>query len=151
MLYSFKPLIQRVPLDSFFSAVFDKRHQKGKSMTLNFKTTYLRVIRGRYFRASKAKKSLILDELCEVTGYNRKWAIRVLAKSHKTGPKFSERKKQYFEQALYHLNRLWHILGRINSKKMVAAFPVWLDFYDRQDFQKNWILTNFYLELKFIF
>jgi len=106
-------------------------------MTLNFKTTYLKAIRERYFMASKAEKSLILDELCEVTGYNRKWAIRVLAKSHKTGPKISGRKKQYSEQALYHLKRLWHILGRINSKKMVAAFPVWLDFYDRQDFNEE--------------
>jgi hypothetical protein len=58
-------------------------------MTLNFKTTYLKTIRERYFKASKAEKSLILDELCEVTSYNRKWAIRVLAKSHKTRPKFS--------------------------------------------------------------
>ena len=106
-------------------------------MTLNFKTTYLNAIRERYFMASKTEKSKILDELCEITGYNRKWAIRVLAKSHKTGPKSSGRKKQYSEQALFHLKRLWHVLGRINSKKMVAAFPVWLDFYHRQEFTEE--------------
>ena len=106
-------------------------------MTLNFKTTYLNAIRERYFMASKTEKSKILDELCEITGYNRKWAIRVLAKSHKTGPKSSGRKKQYSEQALFHLKRLSHVLGRINSKKMVAAFPVWLDFYQRQDFNEE--------------
>lgn len=103
-------------------------------MTLNFKTTYLNAIRERYFKASKSEKSTILTELCEVTGYNRKWAIRILAKSHKKGPKSSGKKKLYSDQAIYHLKRLWHIMGRMNSKKMVAAFPVWLDFYQRQDF-----------------
>ncbi len=99
-------------------------------MTLDFKSTYIRTIRERYFKSSKKEKSVILDELCSITGYDRKWAIRILAKGHKTGKKASGRSKQYSEESITHLKKLWHIMRRINSKKMVAAFPTWLSFYD---------------------
>jgi hypothetical protein len=49
-------------------------------MSNSAKKEYLLVIRKRYFLATKAEKSLILDELCTVCKFNRKYAIRVLAK-----------------------------------------------------------------------
>lgn len=103
-------------------------------MTLEFKTSYIKAIRDRYYRASKKEKSAILDELCAITGYNRKWAIRLLAKGHKTNKKPTGRTKKYTELSIFHLKRLWHIMGRINSKKMVAAFPIWLRFYEHNEF-----------------
>ena len=70
------------------------RHQNEDStMTLNFKATYIKAIRERYFNSSKKEKSMILDELCTITGYNRKWVIRILAKDHKTGKKTSGRSR----------------------------------------------------------
>jgi hypothetical protein len=98
-------------------------------MTLNFKSTYITAVRARYFKSSKKEKSAILDELCSITGYERKWAIRILAKGHKTGKKASGRTKQYSEDSIIRLKKLWHIMRRINSKKMVAAFPTWLNYY----------------------
>lgn len=103
-------------------------------MTLQFKTQYLEQVRKRYFNSSKARKSKILDELCEVTGYHRKYAIKILSTGHMTGPKASGRKKVYSDLSIVHLKRLWHLMGRMCSKKMVAAFPVWLDFYDATGF-----------------
>ncbi len=44
-------------------------------MTLKFKAQYLTQIRKRYFNSSKKQKSIILDELCEVTGFHRKYAM----------------------------------------------------------------------------
>lgn len=102
-------------------------------MTLKFKSTYLSAIRERYFKASKKEKSIILDELCQVTGYNRKHTIRVLAKGHKTGRKNSGRKRQYSDLSINHLKKLWHIMGRICSKKMVSALPVWIKYYEDLD------------------
>jgi hypothetical protein len=38
----------------------------------------------RYRKAGKAKKSAILDEFCETTGYHRKYAITLLGHAGKT-------------------------------------------------------------------
>ena len=103
-------------------------------MPLHFKKEYLEAIRRRYFNSSKKEKSKILDELCEITRYNRKYAIRILSQGHKVGPKSSGRTKQYSGNATYHLRKLWHIMGRMCSKKMVAALPVWLSFYEAGGF-----------------
>lgn len=106
-------------------------------MTLEFKSTYIRAIRERYFKASKKEKSKILDELCAVTGFHRKHAIRIISKGHKDNKISSKRSKSYSDKAQYHLKRLWHIMGRICSKKMVAAFPVWLNYYEHPDFAEK--------------
>ncbi|MCP4914627.1 MAG: transposase family protein [Oligoflexia bacterium] len=103
-------------------------------MDLKFKTQYLNQIRNRYFKSDKKEKSKILDELCEVAGYHRKYAIKVLSTGHITGPKASGRTKVYSDLSIFHLKRLWHLMGRMCSKKMVAAFPVWLDFYEADGF-----------------
>ena len=105
-------------------------------MTLEFKSTYIKAVRKRYFMASKKEKSAILDELCAVTGYHRKYAIEIISKGHKTGPKTSGRKKTYSDESITHLKKLWHIMGRICSKKMVSAFPIWIEFYKATGFNE---------------
>jgi hypothetical protein len=105
-----------------------------RKMTLEFKSTYIQAIRKRYFNASKKEKSAILDELYAVTGYHRKYAIEILSKGHKTGKKASARSRTYSSESLSHLQKLWHILGRICSKKIVAALPIWLEHYHGKDF-----------------
>ncbi len=42
---------------------------------------YLVRMRERYETASRATKSRLLDEVCEVTGYHRKAVIRLLRRS----------------------------------------------------------------------
>ncbi len=37
---------------------------------------YLKAIYSRYKKVSKALRARILDEFCQVCGYNRKYAIR---------------------------------------------------------------------------
>ena len=106
-------------------------------MTLEFKSSYIKAIRKRYFKATKKEKSAILDELCAITGYHRKGAIEILARGHKNGPKSSGRSKTYSDEAITHLQKLWHLMGRINSKKMVAAFPVWLEYYEATEFNEH--------------
>lgn len=103
-------------------------------MTLQFKTQYLEQIRRRYFNSSKSGKSKILDEICKVTGYHRKYAVKILSTGHLQGPKASGRKRVYSELSINHLKRLWHLMGRMCSKKMVAAFPLWLGFYNASGF-----------------
>jgi hypothetical protein len=105
-----------------------------KLMSLKFKTQYLTQVRRRYFNSSKKKKTIILDELCEVTGFHRKYAIKILSIGHHKGPKASGRTKVYSDMTIFHLKKLWHLMGRMCSKKMVSAFPIWLKYYEASGF-----------------
>ena len=42
------------------------------------RSDYLKAIYSRYKRVSKPLRARILDEFCQVCGYNRKYAIRLL-------------------------------------------------------------------------
>ncbi len=106
-------------------------------MTLAVKIEYLKAVRERYYNSDKAQKSKILDELCATVGFNRKYAIRILAKGHKEGKKNSGRTRLYSEESIFHLRKLWHIMDHICSKKMQAAFPIWLEFYQAPNFTKS--------------
>lgn len=106
-------------------------------MDLPFKIKYLSQIRKRYFCSSKKDKSIILNELCSVTGLSRKHAIRVLSTGHISSKKASGRSKSYSPETAKHLQRLWHILGHICSKKMVSALPVWIKYYEADGFTEK--------------
>jgi hypothetical protein len=69
-------------------------------MTLKFKIEYLSAIRKRYYQARKREKTKILNELCAVAGFNRKYAIRILAIKHHEGKKLSGRTKTYSERTV---------------------------------------------------
>ena len=114
-----------------------KSAPKNFKMTLDFKSTYTYAIRERYFKSSKSQKSKILDEFCKVTGFHRKHAIRILSSGHKIDKKHCGRKRMYSDESIFHLKRLWHTMGRICSKKMVAAFPIWLRYYDGKGFNSK--------------
>ena len=103
-------------------------------MDLQFKIKYFTQIRKRYYASRKKDKTLILNELCKITGLSRKHAIRALALGHFSGKKASGRSKIYSDEAIYHLKKLWHILGHICSKKMVSALPVWIKYYEPEGF-----------------
>jgi hypothetical protein len=47
-------------------------------MSNSAKKEYLIEIRKRYSSASRNEKSLMLDQFCNVCGYNRKYAIRLI-------------------------------------------------------------------------
>jgi len=52
-------------------------------MTKNGKRELLEAIRPRYLRASTTEKTHILNEFVAITGYHRKYAIRLLKHSKK--------------------------------------------------------------------
>jgi hypothetical protein len=106
-------------------------------MVLRSKRDYLETIRTRYQRASKKAKTLILDEFCATCGYNRKYAIRLLSPARKrpstrngrrSGPKAVYREEKLAEA----LKRIWFASDQMCSKKLKAAIPLWLPFYDAE-------------------
>jgi len=101
-------------------------------MGKNERQSYLKAIRARYRRASKKAKSAILDEFCAVCGYHRKYAIRLLNQRRRTQRRRRPGRKPIYPSAefLYALKRLWFACDQMCSKKLKAAIPLWLPFYE---------------------
>jgi hypothetical protein len=106
-------------------------------MVLRSKRDYLEAISSRHARAGKKGKALILDEFCATCGYNRQYAIRLLRKPHrKTSGRNGSRpgpKVMYHEAKLIEaLKRIWFATDQMHSKKLKAALPLWLPFYEME-------------------
>ena len=102
-------------------------------MVKNERQAYLKAIRSRYRPASKQGKSAILEEFCEVCGYNRKYTIRLLntPNHHASRKKKAGRRKVYDSPDLIKaLKHIWFATDQICSKKLKAAIPLWLPFYE---------------------
>lgn len=103
-------------------------------MSPQSKKSYLEAIRQRYRKAKKHLKSKILDEFCLVCNYHRKHAIRQLNRPYRRSkPKFKNRgcKPIYKpEEFLTPLSRIWLATDQMCSKKLKAAIPLWLPFYE---------------------
>ena len=106
-------------------------------MGINGKREYLEAIQERYHSATKKQKRKILDEFCAVCEYNRKYAIQLLngtrkKRPHKAGQKKrTGRPRKYADPVLLEvLKRIWIVLNLPCSKRLKAALPLWLPFYD---------------------
>ena len=58
----------------------------GKSLSRAVRKELLAALRGRYARASKIEKGAILDEFVALSGYNRKYATRILGNAASPPP-----------------------------------------------------------------
>lgn len=96
---------------------------------------YLRKIKARYRKARKTEKKTILDEFCNVCGYHRKYAIELLNRPddlikiiRRKGPK-----PTYADQNISGtLKQLWIRSGYLCSKRLKAALPLWLPWYQKR-------------------
>lgn len=101
-------------------------------MSLRSKREYLGRIYGRYQRAGREHKSRILDEFCEVCGYQRKFALRLLhrplrGKRRRPGPK-----PTYDRQRLLPpLKEIWLLAEQPCGKLLKASLPLWLPFFPK--------------------
>lgn len=97
---------------------------------------YLESIVIRYRKSSKKKKSVILDEFCTTTGYNRKYAIYLMytfKRFTKPKPKKRGRPSKYnCLEVLEALRRIWLAANLPCSKRLKAILPSWLPFYHRE-------------------
>lgn len=92
----------------------------------------IETIQPRYFKANKAGKQQILDELVATTGYHRKHAIRVLKHGPKPkGLKKPGRRKVYHGQVVEYLEQIWEICGRICSKRLQPFLPEMVSVLER--------------------
>ena len=104
---------------------------EAQNMSQKSKKEYLRIIWDRYQRVGRRFKSKILDEFCEVCGYCRKYAIGLLnrkpgARRKKPGPK-----AKYDAAVLERLTAIWLLGEQMCSKRLKAALPIWLPYYEQ--------------------
>lgn len=96
------------------------------------RTEYLIAIGQRYRQASRHDKAGILDEFCAVCRYNRKYAIRLLGQRRRPAKRKRGPKPIYDGPVIAHLKVLWMATDQMCSKKLVAAIPLWMPFYEAE-------------------
>ncbi len=103
-------------------------------MTIQSKQEYFQAIKIRYRSASKQDKASILDEFCSICSYNRKYAIRLLNRKKSRKKKASPGPKPLYQDrsVLITLKKLWFATDQMCSKKLKAAIPLWLPYYEQE-------------------
>ena len=96
------------------------------------KQEYLLAIWGRYQRVGRRFKSKILDEFCEVCGYSRKYAIGLLKREPRQRRKRPGPRRRYDAEVLKPLKFIWLQAEEMCSKRLKAALPEWLPFYEQK-------------------
>ena len=97
---------------------------------------YLNHMKKQYIGADRKTKARLLDELCRLGGYHRKYAIELLSGRNPTvfnrknkgkrGPK-----KTYQPDALLApLKQIWFATDQMCEKRLKSVMPLWLPFYD---------------------
>lgn len=101
-------------------------------MSLSAKREALARIHGRYQRAGRRHKKIILDEFCATCGYHRKAAVRLLNRPLRTVPARRPGPKVIYDRAqvLPVLKAVWLASDQLCSKLLKAALPQWLDYHE---------------------
>ena len=92
---------------------------------------YFRSVYARYRQAARAMKRNILDEFCANTGYNRKYALRLLngpppgrARPQPDHP--ARRRPTYGKELVSVLKEIWKAAGYPWSVRLKALIPLWM-------------------------
>lgn len=91
---------------------------------------YIEVLKKRYMESTRAEKSRRLSEFCATGDYERKYAFKLLGGRAPGRTKRSGPRPVYDRAFLVHLVALWRLMRKMCSKRMKAAIPLWLRYYN---------------------
>jgi integrase-like protein len=102
-------------------------------VSVRAKREYMQAIYQRYRHAGRSEKRRILDEFCQVVGYHRKHAIRLL-NSPAPGAAGPPRRRAatYDRAAIEALRTIWEAAGYPWSLRLKALLPLWLPWARRR-------------------
>ena len=89
-------------------------------MSPEFVREYVELLRRRYIVASRTEKKAMLDEFCQITGYNRKSAIRVVNRrpGQQHQARARGRPRAYGSEVISPLRTAWRASGYVCSKRL---------------------------------
>jgi hypothetical protein len=104
-------------------------------MSYHAKRELLAQVFPRYQAATQAQKSVILDEFLAATGYDRKYAIRLLSKEAvlPPGPISRPRASRYGKEVAEALHLAWSALNKVCAKRLVPFLPDLVPTLERHD------------------
>jgi hypothetical protein len=94
----------------------------------------LKAVYPRYRGAARGDKGRILDEFCETTGYQRKYALRLLngPPPGAERPRRRRRPATYGPAVMQALTAIWEAAGYPWSVRLKALLPLWLPWARRR-------------------
>ena len=95
----------------------------------------LQTMRERYAGRGRKGRTKLIDEFCELCGYERKYAIKLLrGQRRKFGVKASKAgsKPKYGEDERAVLKPIWLAAEQPCGKRLKAALPLWLPHYEAE-------------------
>ncbi|MFH1334871.1 MAG: hypothetical protein ABIH77_06250 [Pseudomonadota bacterium] len=97
-------------------------------------------LKSKYRVASREKRIRILNEVCDLTGMHRKSLVRMLnRKIKRIKPHRGLAPKYQYDEILPVIKIIWFACDQMGSKRLHAAIPLWLPFYE----QEHGPLTDF--------
>lgn len=106
------------------------------TMSQKARDEYLEKMRERYFRMSgRQARGRLLDEFCEVTGHERKYATKLLGAKRRTHPGSSGRgrPRTYGEAEKAVIKAIWKACEQPCGKRLKPALRDWLPSYEKRE------------------
>lgn len=91
-------------------------------------------LRGMYARARRKGRKKFLDQMCQLCGYERKYAIKVLG-GKRPGPRGIPQggaRPLYAEEERRVVRQIWQWGDYPCGKRLAAMIPLWLQAYERR-------------------
>ncbi len=92
---------------------------------------YAASLRPRYRLASRAGKSRLLDEFCQLAHRHRKSAVRLLRQATRSSPPRPGRPPRYGPDLVVVLRRLWEASDYLCGKRLAPFLPTLIDALER--------------------
>jgi hypothetical protein len=93
---------------------------------------YLAKVIWRYAQRGKEGKSRLLDEVCEVCDYERKYAIKMLGGKLPAPAGKAGRKPVYGKEVLRVVKTIWLSSEQPCGKRLKEQIPLWLPHYEKR-------------------
>lgn len=91
-------------------------------------------LRGMYLRAGRIGRERFLDQLCQLCGYERKYATKVLG-GKRPGPRGMPQggaRPRYTDQERQVVRQIWQWGDYPCGKRLASMIPLWLPAYERR-------------------
>ena len=103
-------------------------------MSMGSRKEVVERLRGRYGRAGQVYRRKLVDQLCAVCGYERKYALKVL-NGCRPGPRGLPQggaRVVYAEAEVAIARKIWGWADYPCGKRLVSILPLWLRSYERR-------------------